>query len=242
MRWILRLVPSPAMAVACLALLVALGGVGYAAVKLPANSVGTAQLRKDAVTGLKVKDGTLLAVDFKRGQVVGKTGAAGASGPKGDTGPQGDPGPKGDTGARGPSWGDVDGVGSGTGPLPTTLKQDGVGSLKLPVSGGGKTSTQKFFVFGRVQLDMSCTGAGDCFKTCALGVSGTSVSGAIISFHGKAGTSISDDKSAFGVTTVTVRNGGIINVKPPTLTWYCSTKNIATSSTGTYVGAIALGS
>ena len=242
MRWILRLVPSPAMAVACLALLVALGGVGYAAVKLPANSVGSAQLKNDAVTGLKVKNGTLLAADFKRGQVVGKTGAKGDPGAKGDTGPKGDQGPKGDTGDRGPSWGDVSGVGSGTGALPTTLKQDGVGSLKLPVAGGGKLSTQKFFVFGRVDLDMTCFGAGDCFKTCALGVSGTSVSGAIVSFSGKAGTKISDDKSAFGVTTVTVRNGGIINAKPPTLTWYCSTKNIATSSTGTYVGAIALGS
>jgi hypothetical protein len=32
---------SPAMAVACLALLVALGGVSYAATVLPANSVST---------------------------------------------------------------------------------------------------------------------------------------------------------------------------------------------------------
>ena len=94
MRWILRLVPSPAMAVACLALLVALGGVGYAAVKLPANSVGSAQLKNDAVTGLKVKNGTLLAADFKRGQVVGKTGTKGDPGLKGDTGPKGDQGRK----------------------------------------------------------------------------------------------------------------------------------------------------
>jgi hypothetical protein len=241
MRWMLRIVPSPAMAVACLALLVALGGVGYAAVKLPANSVGTAQLRNDAVTAAKVKNGSLLAADFKRGQIVGKIGAKGAPGVKGDPGPKGDQGVKGDTGDRGPSWGDVDGVGSGTGPLPTTLKQDGTGSLKLPVSGTGKTSTQKFFVFGRVTVDMTCTSAGDCFKSCALGVSGSSVSGALISFRGKAGTSISDDKSAFGVTTVTVRNS-VLNLKPPTLTWYCVSTRVATSSTGTYVGAIALGS
>lgn len=238
MRSLLRFAPSPAMAVACLALLVALGGVGYAAVKLPVNSVGTAQLKRDAVTGLKVKNGSLLAADFKPGQIVGKTGAPGV---KGDPGPQGDPGPKGDTGDRGPSWGDVSGVGSGTGALPSTLKQDGVGSLKLPVSGGGKTSTQKFFVFGRVTLEMTCSTAGDCYKSCALGVSGTSVSGALVSFSGKAGTKTIDEKNAFGVTTVTVRNLGI-NLRPPILTWYCSTKNIATSSTGTYVGAIALGS
>ena len=52
--------PSPATAIACVALIVALGGTGYAAVTLPANSVGTAQLKKNAVTSLKVKNGSLL--------------------------------------------------------------------------------------------------------------------------------------------------------------------------------------
>src|SRR4051794_30824494 len=43
--------PSPAMSVALLALFVAMGGAGYAALKLPRNSVGTAQLKANAVTG-----------------------------------------------------------------------------------------------------------------------------------------------------------------------------------------------
>lgn len=47
------------MVVACLALLVALGGTGYAAIKLPANSVGTKQLKRGAVTGVKVKSNAL---------------------------------------------------------------------------------------------------------------------------------------------------------------------------------------
>jgi hypothetical protein len=47
------------MIVACLALTVALGGTSYAAIKLPANSVGTKQLKKRAVTGAKVKKDTL---------------------------------------------------------------------------------------------------------------------------------------------------------------------------------------
>jgi hypothetical protein len=47
--------------VATLALLVALGGTTYAAVVLPPNSVGTAQLKKGAVTAVKVKPGSLLA-------------------------------------------------------------------------------------------------------------------------------------------------------------------------------------
>ena len=86
--------PSPAMIVACIALVVALGGVSYAAAVLPKNSVGNAQLKKGAVTGAKVKDGSLVAADFTAGQLP-----AGPQGPKGDPGARGD---KGDPGAQGP--------------------------------------------------------------------------------------------------------------------------------------------
>jgi hypothetical protein len=80
--------PSPAMVVACLALVVALSGTSYAAlVNVPANSVGTAQLKANAVVSSKVKDGSLLATDFKAGQLP-----AGPAGPKGDTGNPGPPG------------------------------------------------------------------------------------------------------------------------------------------------------
>ena len=64
---------SPAMVVACLALVVALGGTGYAAFNLPAGSVGAKQLKrsavvnkkiaKNAVTGAKVKDDSLTGAD-----------------------------------------------------------------------------------------------------------------------------------------------------------------------------------
>jgi hypothetical protein len=47
------------MIVACIALTVALGGTSYAAIRLPAASVGTKQLKKGAVTGAKVKKNTL---------------------------------------------------------------------------------------------------------------------------------------------------------------------------------------
>src|SRR5215203_3732841 len=43
------------MVVALIALFVALGGVSYAAITLPANSVGARQLKKDAVTNAKIK-------------------------------------------------------------------------------------------------------------------------------------------------------------------------------------------
>ena len=51
------------MVVACIALSVALGGTSYAAIKLPANSVGTKQLRKNAVTSIKVKDNAVKGAD-----------------------------------------------------------------------------------------------------------------------------------------------------------------------------------
>jgi hypothetical protein len=80
---VLRLVP---LVLSCLALTTALLGstpLGRAAEELvlPRNSVGTAQLRDSAVTGAKVKDRSLLAKDFKRGQLP--RGAQGPAGPPG---------------------------------------------------------------------------------------------------------------------------------------------------------------
>jgi hypothetical protein len=57
--------PSPAMVVACVALTVALGGTSYAALKLPANSVGTKQLKNNAVTSPKVKKNSLTGADVR---------------------------------------------------------------------------------------------------------------------------------------------------------------------------------
>ena len=90
--------PSPAMVVACLALLVALGGTSVAAVNaLPSNSVGTAQLKSSAVTNAKiaanavnsakVKNGSLSKADFAPGQLP--AGPQGPAGPTGATGAQG---------------------------------------------------------------------------------------------------------------------------------------------------------
>jgi len=78
----------PATIIATCALLVALGGSGYAISQLPKNSVGTKQLKTGAVTSAKVKDGSLLARDFKAGQVpTGLRGERGAQGERGPAGP-----------------------------------------------------------------------------------------------------------------------------------------------------------
>ena len=106
MKLRIKRLPTPALVIACVALLASLGGVSYAAGVLPENSVGTAQLqknavsgsklKKNAVTGAKVKNGTLKAADFGAGQLP-----AGPQGPKGDPGAQG---PKGDAGPAGSGY------------------------------------------------------------------------------------------------------------------------------------------
>jgi hypothetical protein len=85
-----------------LALFVALSGTAYAAT-LPRNSVGTAQLKRNAVTSAKVKPFSLLASDFRRGQLpAGPQGPQGPTGPRGPEGLHGVEGPRGPVGPRGP--------------------------------------------------------------------------------------------------------------------------------------------
>ncbi len=52
------------MCIALLSLFVALGGTTWAAMSLPANSVGTTQLKTNAVTGGKVKNHSLTGADI----------------------------------------------------------------------------------------------------------------------------------------------------------------------------------
>ena len=87
MRSIVGRRPSPAFVVACVALVVALSGTGYAALSVPRNSVGTAQLRTGAVTSLKVRNHSLKRIDFKSGALL--RGPRGFRGPAGPTGPAG---------------------------------------------------------------------------------------------------------------------------------------------------------
>ena len=71
------------------ALCIALTGTAYAAT-LPRNSVGGAQLKKNAVTSPKVKNRSLLAKDFAPGQLpAGPRGPAGSRGERGERGPAG---------------------------------------------------------------------------------------------------------------------------------------------------------
>ena len=136
------------MFVACLALLVALGGTSVAAVKVlaPRNSVGSAQ----------VINKSLLPIDFK----TPPKGPRGPAGPPGPAGPSGAAGAKGDTGAKGENgasatalWAVVDGGGalsrnkgvasssrSGTGTYIVTFNQDVTGCSYQATIGGPTTT------------------------------------------------------------------------------------------------------
>lgn len=87
---------------AFLALFLALGGTSYAAVSLERDSVGSKQIRKGAVTSDEVRNRSLLAEDFKGGELPrGRRGATGAAGARGATGPAGPAGPAGAAGKDG---------------------------------------------------------------------------------------------------------------------------------------------
>ena len=51
--------PSPATVISTIALLVALSGTSYAAIKIPAKSVGATQLKTGAVTAKKLRAGAI---------------------------------------------------------------------------------------------------------------------------------------------------------------------------------------
>lgn len=115
--------PSHATVVAYLALFVALGGSGYAALTLPRDSVGHEQIRNDEVATQDIRDGQVKNADLGANSVHAaqiRGGSIGASeiglgsltaahfkpgelpvGPKGDTGPAGATGATGLPGATG---------------------------------------------------------------------------------------------------------------------------------------------
>jgi hypothetical protein len=88
--------PSPSFVISLIALFVAMGGTGYAAVHLGKNTVGSRQIRAGAVGSSEVKNGALRPADFSGGALSalrGPAGAAGAAGAQGPTGPTGATGP-----------------------------------------------------------------------------------------------------------------------------------------------------
>ena len=182
---------------ATLAFFMTLGGVSYAAVSLPANSVGTAQLRSGAVTGPKVRSRSLTYSDLNpkaRTLLHGSRGLRGLRGPKGNQGIKGIPGPMTDS---------VELGGSPT-PIPAGsleyLSASGLGTPSTTVpnaeyipSAEDLTATRLF-----VHVDMSPSsghswsfalndGLGDTSVACTIPAGGNtcwSSSGVTATFHG----------------------------------------------------------
>src|SRR5829696_7102648 len=105
--------PTPSMAVASTALLVALGGTGYAASKLPANSVDKRAIKRGAVGSSEIRDGSILARDLHGYRSTPTPTAGTASGTRATTpgtvtdGLRGDRGPAGPQGPQGPAGHDA---------------------------------------------------------------------------------------------------------------------------------------
>lgn len=154
--------PSPATVIACIALLIAIGGTSYAATAVPRNSIGNLQLQNDAVTSSKVKNFTLLRQDFKPGQLI--AGPRGLAGPAGPAGPAGAAGPAG-PGAR---WALVRGDGT------IVAQSGGISPTAMPAAGSyildfGSPVTGKLIIASSANAtdigDRGTVSAGPCGGT-----------------------------------------------------------------------------
>lgn len=169
--------------IATLALFVALGGASYAATQLPANSVGTKQIKKEAVTPAKLSSAAKAALVGATGPggptgpvgPAGPAGATGATGLQGDRGEPGERGPKGDPGPAGPSDGYFD-LSIPGGPLTETGGEFGeltvpAGSYVLSatarlISTGAGTSNSECLIVNRsggngAQMNVNLSGTND---------------------------------------------------------------------------------
>lgn len=77
---------SYANVVATLALFIALGGTSYAALKLPRDSVGSAQIRSQAVNTSDIRNGSVLLTDLATSAKKSLRGQQGSTGPPGAAG------------------------------------------------------------------------------------------------------------------------------------------------------------
>jgi hypothetical protein len=152
--------------IALLALFIALGGTSYAAVNLPANSVGSKQIKNKAVTPKKVSPAAVKLFRGKRG-ARGARGATGATGPQGPIGPQGAQGQTGPPGGTAWSFVTDDKGGGGETAIGTDTPV-----LSLP--GTGITTGFNAGLLGTATLTLTQTGVGASEVACRLSFQGES--------------------------------------------------------------------
>jgi len=166
---------------ATIAVFVALGGTGYAAVKLAKNQVRSKHIKDGEVRSGDILDGTIQARDIRKGAIpgvntgpgasggTGGTGAAGAAGPAGPAGPTGPQGVPGNDGAPGTNG--TNGTNGAPGAAIVASKTSGSGYSVGSDSYGATTTLLTWTqpagtvdeVHGYVQLSWpsSCTQVGE---------------------------------------------------------------------------------
>jgi Collagen triple helix repeat (20 copies) len=159
--------------IATLSLFLVLGGGAYAATQLPRNSVGTGQLRAEAVTAGKIAKKTRKQLQGSRGP-TGPQGPQGKTGPKGATGAKGTAGAKGATGAPG-----ADGTGPVTEntirPLTPIAFTSAVQVVAITLSGSAYATSANVVVgsVGGAVVSCTLTGGGEATATVPAGGSET---------------------------------------------------------------------
>jgi hypothetical protein len=210
------------MVVASLALLVALGGTSIAATgNVPLLSVGTPQLKSNAVISSKVKNRSLLAVDFKQGQL-----------PRGARGPQGPPGPTGPTGPAGAAApGFVSAVSSQTGGTAATTTStsyvDLAGSSETFNVPAGETAR----IYAMFTAESVCSGGGASSRYCGVRivVDGNELNPAVGNDFAFDSTDVGDEGTASWESHAIVRSSETLSAGNHTVKVQIRTTNAATT-------------
>ena len=241
----MRALPHPqhATVIAYLALFVALGGVSYAAITLPANSVGTKQIKKRAVTKAKLKKGAVTTAKIKSGAVTGalvKDGSLEPADfgqlPTGPQGPQGLQGLTGLTGSPGPTFADAGlttGCCASATPTGATMPS-GSKTVTLPFSA-------RLFVFASVYTSItSCS--SNCRLEYGLRVDGVAVPGTVRRLATVAGAptptpDVSGELTPWGITGTLAAGDHTIELVREPLIGTMMTNGFGNQQ----IGAIAIG-
>jgi hypothetical protein len=178
---------------ATIAVFLALGGGAYAALSLPKNSVGSKQIKRNAVNSSKVKNRSLLAADFKAGQLP--AGPQGLQGLQGVQGIQGIQGQQGDRGLTGPTAVfQLDSAGAYDPPATgeTALTQT---TVNLPVSG-------RLMITATMQVTARAKPSGDTVQTYGVYLDGQAVPNTKATMRAPMSGSNSETVVSVGVTGV----------------------------------------
>lgn len=150
---------------ATVAVFIALGGASYAALKLPKNSVGAKQLKKGAVTPLKLSAKSRLTLRGSQGP-QGATGSRGPDGPRGPEGPRGSEGPQGAPGAakvvvRKHSYGPIPAESFFVGYADCAPGEVATGGGAVLAETGGHEVLEDSFPSGGTEQNRTSVGTGD---------------------------------------------------------------------------------